>query len=101
MGRRITPQSWVLWDSAYLYIGMEVLDDNLYNDSTYVHEDDSVEIYIDGDHNHGTTYDSYDRQFIKGWNDETLFEKRQENGRIACLGDNYWRIQYRTGHTVE
>ncbi len=70
-----TAKFGVLWDSAYLYIGMEVLDDNLYNDSTYVHEDDSVEIYIDGDHNHGTTYDSYDRQFIKGWNDETLFEK--------------------------
>ena len=45
---------------------MKVMDDTLYNDSTYVHEDDSVEIYIDGDHNHGTTYDSYDRQFSRG-----------------------------------
>ena len=65
----------VLWDNTYLYVGVKVLDDTLYNDSTSVHENDSVEIYIDGDHNHGTTYDSYDRQFIKGWNDETLFEK--------------------------
>ena len=58
-----------------MYVGMKVLDDTLYNDSTFVHEDDSVEIYIDGDHNHGTTYDSYDRQFVKGWNDSTLGEK--------------------------
>ena len=65
----------VLWDNTYLYVGVKVLDDTLYNDSTSVYEDDSVEIYIDGDHNHGTTYDSYDCQFIKGWNDETLFEK--------------------------
>ncbi|MBE7444313.1 MAG: Ig-like domain-containing protein [Planctomycetia bacterium] len=65
----------VLWDSTYLYVGMTVLDDTLHNDSTYVHEDDSVEIYIDGDHNHSITYDSYDRQFIKGWNDSTLFEQ--------------------------
>ena len=65
----------VLWDNTYLYVGMKVLDDTLYNDSTYVHEDDSVEIYIDGDHNHGTTYDSYDRQFVKGWFDSTLVEQ--------------------------
>ncbi|CAG0979430.1 hypothetical protein ANRL2_02319, partial [Anaerolineae bacterium] len=65
----------VLWDNTYLYVGMTVLDDNLYNDSAYIWEDDGVEIYIDGDHNHGTTFDSYDRQFIKGWNDSTLFEK--------------------------
>ena len=65
----------VLWDTTYLYVGMKVLDDTLYNDSTYVHEDDSVEIYIDGDHNHGTTYDSYDRQFVKGWFDSTLVEQ--------------------------
>ena len=70
-----TAKFGVLWDSTYLYVGMKVLDDTLYNDSTYVHEDDSVEIYIDGDHNHSTTYDSYDRQFIKGWNDSTLFEQ--------------------------
>ena len=38
----------VLWDNTYLYVGMKVMDDTLYNDSTYVHEDDSVEIYIDG-----------------------------------------------------
>ena len=65
----------VLWDNTYLYVGMKVLDDTLYNDSTYVHEDDSVEIYIDGDHNHGTTYDSYDRQFVKGWFDSALVEQ--------------------------
>jgi hypothetical protein len=52
-----------------------VLDAALRNDSPSVWDDDSVEIYIDGNHNHGTTYDSFDRQFIKGWNDTALFEK--------------------------
>ena len=70
-----TTRFGVLWDTTYLYVGMEVLDDNLYNDSTYVHEDDSVEVYIDGDHNHGTIYDNYDRQFVKGWNDSALVEQ--------------------------
>jgi hypothetical protein len=70
-----TTKFGVLWDTTYLYVGMKVLDDTLYNDSTYVHEDDSVEVYIDGDHNHGTTYDSYDRQFVKGWFDSTLVEQ--------------------------
>jgi chitodextrinase len=66
----------VLWDNDYLYVGVKVTDDNLYNDSTEPYSDDSVEIYIDGNHNKGTTYDSYDRQYIKGWNDSALLESR-------------------------
>ena len=66
----------VLWDNTYLYIGVEVRDGSLHNDSEELGEDDSVEIYIDGDHNAGTTYDDFDFHFIKGWNDSTLFEKK-------------------------
>lgn len=66
----------VLWDDNYLYLGVKVTDANLYNDSSEVFNDDSVEIYIDGNHNKGTTYDSYDRQYIKGWNDSALLEPR-------------------------
>ena len=70
-----TAQFGILWDSTYLYVGVKVLDSNLYNDSTTVYDDDSIEIYIDGDHNRGTTYDSNDRQYIKGWNDSSILEK--------------------------
>jgi len=57
-----------LWDNSYLYVGVMVLDSDLY-------EDDGVEIYIDGNNEHETNYDSNDRQFITRWNDSTLFEK--------------------------
>jgi len=50
-------------------VGVKVLDSNLYNDSTTVYDDYSIEIYIAGNQNRGTTYDSNDRQYIKGWND--------------------------------
>ncbi len=65
----------VMWDSSYLYVGAKVLDGNLHNDSTNPWDDDSVEIYVDPGHNHATTYDSNDRQFIKGYNDSTIVEK--------------------------
>lgn len=65
----------VLWDNSYLYVGAKVLDSSLQNDSANIWEDDSVEIYLDPDHDHGSSYDSNDRQLIKGYNDTTLFEK--------------------------
>lgn len=64
-----------MWDSTYLYVGVKVIDSSLVNDTTgiaNVWEDDSAEIFIDANHNKGTTYDSYDRQFIKGYNDTAL-----------------------------
>src|SRR5689334_11520514 len=36
-----------MWDNTNLYVGVRVLDGNLYNDSANTWEDDSVEIYID------------------------------------------------------
>ena len=61
-----------LWDATYFYVGVKVLDANLYNDSANVWDDDSTEVYIDANHNHSTSYDSYDRQFVKGYNDSVL-----------------------------
>ncbi|UKS28575.1 fibronectin type III domain-containing protein [Paenibacillus sp. HWE-109] len=69
-------QFGVLWDNSYLYVGINVIDGNLYHNSQEPYSDDSVEIYIDGNHNQGATYDSFDRQFIKGWNDNSLYEAR-------------------------
>jgi endoglucanase len=72
----------VLWDSTNLYVGAKVLDGNLYSDSgPSPWQDDSIEIYIDGNHNRGTTYDSYDRQIVKGWNTSTIWVNgNQTNG---------------------
>ena len=61
-----------MWDNTNLYVAVKVLDANLFNDSANTWEDDSVEVYIDANNNGGTTYDSFDRQFVKGYNDSTL-----------------------------
>jgi len=84
------------WDNTYLYVAAEVLDSNLYNDSTKSYEDDSIEIYIDGDHNKGTTYDSSDRQYIKGWNDSSLWEKNGYTSGVLHAG-----ADISGGYTVE
>ncbi len=63
-----------LWDNNYLYIGVKVKDSSLQKDSgANLWEDDAVEVYIDANNNGGTSYDSYDWQFIKGWNNASLF----------------------------
>ncbi|OAS14895.1 sugar-binding protein [Paenibacillus oryzisoli] len=69
-------QFGLLWDNTYLYVGVTVSDGDLFNNSPEPYSDDSIEIYVDGNHNQGATYDSYDRQFIKGWNDTSLYEAR-------------------------
>jgi len=61
-----------MWNSTYLFVGVRVLDGNLFNDSANTWEDDSVEVYIDANNNKGTTYDSFDRQYVKGYNDTGL-----------------------------
>lgn len=56
----------VWWDSSYL--GVEVIfNDNgpARIDSTNLWDDDSIELYIDANANKGTTYDSFDRQFVR------------------------------------
>src|SRR5688572_8924117 len=72
----------VLWNSTHLYVGVRVLDGNIFNDSANIWEDDSVEVYIDANHNHGTIYDSFDRQFTKGYNDGALGGAGSQTGVV-------------------
>lgn len=67
------------WDAKNLYVGAKVLDNKLYNDSGDPWQDDAVEVYLDANHNKGTRYDTYDRQFMKGYNDAALFSKQVAN----------------------
>lgn len=64
----------VTWDSTYLYVGIKALDSSLYGGSGDF-DDDSFDIYIDGDHNKGTSYDSHDRMFQIFYNNNGIFEK--------------------------
>ncbi|QJC51548.1 hypothetical protein HGI30_08280 [Paenibacillus albicereus] len=70
-----TTRFGALWDDQYLYVGVDVIDGTLHNAAALPYYDDSVELYIDGDHNKGSAYDSKDRQYVKGWNDSSLWEQ--------------------------
>lgn len=71
-----------LWDESYFYIGIQVTDANVVNDSTESYDDDAVEIFIDGNHNHGSTYDKFDWQFRKGVGDTALYERLSETASV-------------------
>lgn len=61
-----------LWDDEYLYVAMKVKDSLKKKDSANLYEDDSVEVYIDGDNNKEIVYDAFDRQFTKRIDDTTI-----------------------------
>ena len=65
----------VLWDNNNLYVAVKVLDANLYSDSSNPWDDDAVEVYIDAENNGGTSYGTYDRQFIQAFNSSVLWEQ--------------------------
>ena len=69
-----------LWDNNNLYIAAKVLDNSLSNDSPDPWNNDAIEIFIDANNNKGTTYDNFDNQFIKAWNNGSLFSKVGVNG---------------------
>lgn len=62
----------VVWDEFYLYIGINVVDANLHDDSYMTWQDDSVEVFIDGDYNRGTSYDEHDIQYWIEYGSNTL-----------------------------
>lgn len=54
-----------LWDDQYLYVLVDVTDDQRRTDSgSSVWDDDSVEIYIDGRNEKASSYDENDLQFL-------------------------------------
>src|SRR5258708_2906832 len=57
-----------MWDNTNLYVGVKILDTALNNDSANIWDDDSIEVYVDANNNKGTTYDSFDRQYVQGYN---------------------------------
>jgi len=65
----------VMWDSNNLYIGVKVLDANLYSDSPNLWDDDAVEVYIDANYNKLSSYDGYDNQIITGYNKTDVYTK--------------------------
>ena len=73
---------WTPGTSGGLYIGVSVLDSNLYGDtgSTTPYQDDAIDIYIDRDFNKGSSYDVYDRQFVNAYNSSFIYSKNTAGG---------------------
>ena len=71
-----------LWDSNYLYVAAEVMDNNLVNDGGPTYENDGVEIYIDANFNKGTTFDAHDRLIRKTYNEQGIEEIYGHTGGI-------------------
>jgi len=85
----------VMWDNNNLYVGAKIVDANLYVDSPNLWDDDAVEVYIDANYNKSTSYDGYDNQVIKGYNNSSVLTKFA----ITGLQHSYNVIQ--GGYTVE
>ena len=78
-----TAKFGVLWDSNYLYVGVNVTDDILCNNNGQSIYDDGIEIYIDGNNSKTTTFDKYDRLFVKPVNSFWIQEmKKRYDGVI-------------------
>lgn len=59
---------WALWDLKYLYVFVDVNDEDLQNDSMLSYEDDSVEVYIDIGNDKKNSYGDDDYQYRIAWN---------------------------------
>jgi hypothetical protein len=65
--------SWrMLWDGDYLYVLVDVNDEALHNDTALANswQDDSVEVYFDGNNSKGASTDEDDYQFCIRWSTE-------------------------------
>jgi hypothetical protein len=96
--------SWrMLWDSKYLYVLVDVNDDSLRNDSSQSNswEDDSAEVYIDGNNSKGASTDENDYQYCIRWN--TVVETPRENFHqpASLQGVEYAVTNTTTGYRFE
>jgi hypothetical protein len=73
----------LLWDQTYLYVGVRVLDSSLnYNHDRGEWDNDAVEIYVDANNNKGAAYDSQDRQFLKAYNTDYIWEQHAHTAGV-------------------
>lgn len=72
------------WDEDYLYVAVKVMDEAIGGTSQYDHENDCIEIYIDGDNDRQGKYNAHDKQLkfsVAGetpLNDMYLWQKTED-----------------------
>jgi len=94
-----------LWDWENLYVLVEVNDDSLTADSgggTNKWNDDSVEIYVDGDNTKASSPDENDHQYTFWWGNEVWEEPSAlHNGAPSIVGVEYAVVTTADGYLLE
>jgi len=84
--------SWrALWDPENLYVLVNVMDEALFNDSPWNNswQDDSVEVYVDGDNSKGFSVDNNDHQYTFRWNTVVEGPRAHHHGASSLVGVEY------------
>ncbi|MBL7189546.1 MAG: hypothetical protein ISS70_24725 [Phycisphaerae bacterium] len=93
-----------LWNWEALYVLVEVTDESLTNDSGSGSkwQDDSIEVYVDGDNSKGTSPDTNDHQYNFWWNNAVYEEPGAiHNGAPSLVGVEYTIETTAEGYTLE
>ncbi len=79
-----------LWDWENLYVLAIVKDEDLVNDTPgSLWQDDSVEVYVDGDNSKGSSVDENDHQYTFRWGAEVEAPTAIHNGDPSLVGVEY------------
>jgi hypothetical protein len=92
---------WALWDLDYLYLFVDVNDEDLQNDSGESWQDDSVEIYVDGGNDKATRYGDDDYQYRAAWNTELPEIQEFHHGARSLPGVEFIVSETDDGYVLE
>jgi hypothetical protein len=92
---------WALWDSDYLYVFVDVNDEDLQNDSGESWQDDSIEFYVDSGNDKPTTYGEDDYQYRAAWNIEVPEIQEYHHGGRSLPGVEFMIVETDDGYSLE
>ncbi|MBA3723221.1 MAG: Ig-like domain-containing protein [Parachlamydiaceae bacterium] len=95
-GTNVSANFKTWWNNQSLFIGIDVTDGHLNNNSANIWENSAVELFLDMNNAKTATYEINDFQYIIGWNNPNLFE---QNNRTA--GVLFKTMDKTAGFTVE
>ena len=91
-----------LWNSEALYVLTIINDEDLLNDTPgSLWQDDSVEVYVDGDNSKASSVDNNDHQYTFRWNTEVETPTAIHNGGPSLEGVEYAVATTENGYLFE
>jgi hypothetical protein len=92
---------WALWDIDYLYLYVDVKDEDLQNDSGESWQDDSVEIYVDAGNDKLLSYGADDYQYRAAWNVDFPEIQEYHHGSTSLPGVEFIVSETDDGYALE